>query len=101
MSSRSKWPHSPLVVNVECDEFDVYVGRGTPWGNPFRESSMTNRTQVIARYESWVLSQPELVERIRRELRGKKLGCHCRPRRACHGDVLAMIANEPYLDLFK
>lgn len=87
-----KWPRSPLVVNVERDEFDVYVGRGTPWGNPFREGPTTNRTQIIARYEAWLLAQPELVERAREELRGRRLGCHCRPRQ-CHADVLAMVAN--------
>lgn len=87
------WPRSPLVVNVERDEFDVYVGRGTPFGNPFREGPMSNRTQVIARYEKWLRSQPGLVERVRKELRGKRLGCHCRPRQ-CHADVLAMVAEE-------
>lgn len=93
-----RWPRSQLVVNVERDEFDVYVGRGTPFGNPFRETALTNRTQVIARFEEWLRSQPDLVDKVRRELRGKRLGCHCRPKHACHGDVLAMIANEPDLE---
>jgi len=82
-----------LVVHCERDEFDVYIGRGTPFGNPFREGRFQNRTQVIASYERWLRSQPDLVERVRRELRGKRLGCHCRPK-ACHGDVLAAVAEE-------
>jgi hypothetical protein len=32
------------------------------------------------------------VERVKRELRHKILGCWCHPK-ACHGDVLAEIAN--------
>ena len=86
-------PKSPLVVHCERDEFDIYVGRPGPWGNPFREGPMSSRGQIITRYENWVRSQPDLVERIRRELHGKRLGCFCRPR-SCHGDVLAMIAEE-------
>ena len=80
-------------MNVERDEFDVYVGRGSPFGSPFRETRFTNRTQVMARYEAWLRSQPDLVDRVRRELRGKRLGCHCRPRQ-CHADVLAMVSEE-------
>jgi hypothetical protein len=91
-------PRSPLVVNCELDEFDVFIGRPGPWGNPFREGPFTTRTQVIARYERWIRSRPELVRRIRDELRGKRLGCFCRPK-ACHGDVLAMIAEETEEDL--
>lgn len=56
---------------------------------------MESRTDCIARYERWLLSQPDLVARARAELRGKRLGCHCRPKHVCHGDVLARIANEP------
>jgi len=82
-------------VNVESGEpYDVYVGRGTRWGNPFRVTATTNRTQAIASFRRWLLSQPELVERARRELRGKTLACHCRPK-SCHADVLAEIANDP------
>lgn len=80
------------MVHVERDEFDVYVGRGSPFGNPFRIGPFSNRTQVIERYRRWLLSQPDLVERTRRELRSKRLGCHCRPK-SCHADVLAEIAN--------
>lgn len=88
---------SPLVVNVDLGEpFDVYVGRDrdTPWGNPFRIGPAQTRTQVIAAYRRWLLKQPELVARVKSELRGKRLGCHCKPR-SCHADVLAEIANGP------
>lgn len=84
---------SPLVVHCERDEFDVYVGRGTPWGNPFRVGAAQSRTQVIVAFRRWLLKQPDLVARVKAELRGKRLGCHCRPKN-CHADVLAEVANE-------
>lgn len=89
----------PLVVHFRKAPYDVYVGRPSPWGNPFTFKAGTlaefivPRAEVIPRYEAWVRAQPELVVKIKSELRGKVLGCWCAPR-ACHGDVLAKIANE-------
>lgn len=83
----------PLVVDHRCAYYDVYIGRPEFWGNPFRIGRDGPRGRVIAKYREWLLSQPELVERARAELRGKVLGCWCAPR-PCHGDVLAEVANE-------
>lgn len=71
----------------------VYVGRPSPFGNPFERERGETREHVIARFETWLLSQPALVERVRRELRGRHLVCWCAPKR-CHADVLLRIANE-------
>ncbi|HEX3133793.1 MAG TPA: DUF4326 domain-containing protein [Planctomycetota bacterium] len=84
-------PH-PLVVHCKRAPYDVYIGRPSPWGNPFRLGDEAQRAEVVAQYRAWVMAQPEFLARIRRELRGKRLGCWCAPR-ACHGDVLAQIAN--------
>ena len=80
--------------------FDVYIGRPGPWGNPFSHQEGTlakfkvaDRDEAIDRYEAWVMAQPEFVQRIKRELKNKILGCFCIPNR-CHGEVLARIANE-------
>lgn len=93
-------PH-PLVVHCKRAPFDVYVGRPGPWGNPFSHQAGTlatyklaTREDSIIRHRAWFMSQPELVERAKRELRGKVLGCWCAPR-ACHGDTLAEVANGP------
>ena len=79
----------------------VYVGRPSIWGNPFShapksaaEVKVETREEAIACFEVWLMEQPELVERVKRELKGKVLGCWCRPSCACHGEVLARIANE-------
>lgn len=89
------------VVHCKRDPFDVYIGRPGPWGNPFShnpksiaEIKVETREEAIIKFESWLLSQPELVKKVKSELKGKVLGCWCRPWHACHGDVLARIANE-------
>lgn len=90
-----------LVVHCKRSAFDVYIGRPGPWGNPFSHKSGTfakfkcaSIDEVLERYEAWLLAQPEMVARAKRELRGKVLGCWCVPGR-CHGDILARVANEP------
>lgn len=72
------------------------VGFSNPFShkaNSSAEIRVATRQEAIERYEAWVLTQPELLERIRRELKGKILGCWCSPL-ACHGEVLARIAND-------
>ena len=27
--------HKPKVVNIDLDEYDVFIGRPSKWGNPF------------------------------------------------------------------
>ena len=70
----------------------VYVGRGSPFGNPFRIGVDGRRDQVIAKFERWLETQPELIEKIKRELRGKDLVCFCAPS-YCHAEILMEIAN--------
>jgi len=82
-----------LVVHMKRDKFDVYIGRPSIYGNKFEIGKDGTREEVIAKYEAWVLGKPELIRLIKQELRGKVLGCWCKPK-ACHGDVLARIANE-------
>jgi hypothetical protein len=80
------------VVHVKRAPYDVYVGRPSPFGNPFVIGRDGDRGTVIRKYRAWLLAQPALVERARRELAGKVLGCWCAPS-PCHGDVLADVAN--------
>jgi hypothetical protein len=83
------------VVNLREEPYDVYIGRGSIWGNPFRIGRDGSRPEVIAKYKRYLIKRPELVAKIP-TLRGKRLGCYCSPR-PCHGDVLARLADEPYL----
>jgi hypothetical protein len=88
------------VVHCKKEPYDVYIGRPGPWGNPFSHKYGTaakylveTREDAVAEYEKWLMSQPDLVAKVKRELKGKVLGCWCDPL-LCHGHVLARIANE-------
>ena len=89
------------VVHVSRDTFDVYIGRArqcfpkSKWHNPYKIGPDGTRSEVIAKYRVYVLSDPELLSALH-EVRGKRLGCWCKPR-ACHGDVLAELADNPTL----
>jgi len=48
---------------------------------------------VIKKYTDWIYKQPDLLHMARDELKGKILACWCAPE-ACHGHVLARIANS-------
>ena len=82
------------VVNSRTHDYDIYIGRGSKWGNPFimRNKSDAERDRVCDAYEAWFKNQPELVNDLH-ELQGKILGCFCKPKR-CHGDFLAREANK-------
>lgn len=77
--------------NVPADA--VYIGRGSPWGNPFSHMEGTTafykvntREEAIEAYKHWFLRQTDLFLRLK-ELRGKTLVCYCSPK-SCHGDIL-------------
>jgi hypothetical protein len=90
------------VVHKSKSRFDVYIGRGSKWGNPFVIGPDGNREQVIEKYRQYLLynekfgkdipDNKELLAALP-ELRGKVLGCWCRPK-ACHGDVLIELLQE-------
>lgn len=48
---------------------------------------------MILKYKDMIIANTELIKQIPLELRGKTLGCWCKPD-ACHGDVLAELANK-------
>lgn len=81
------------VVHCKKSSYDVYIGRPSVFGNPFVIGKDGSREEVVAKYEQWLLGQPELVAKVKAELKGKVLACWCAPL-ACHGDVLVRIANE-------
>lgn len=90
------------VVNKDRGEkYDVYIGRGSRWGNPhavgFGASigeEQNDRDEAIRKYKydferGFLKSSKEEYQ----ELKGKILGCHCKPA-ACHGDVIAEYLNS-------
>jgi hypothetical protein len=83
------------VVNLKNEPYDVYIGRGSKWGNPFVIGRDGDRDEVCDRYAEWFYTQLHLIESLQ-ELAGKNLGCYCKPER-CHGDFLVKMAQQ-YLD---
>ena len=79
------------VVHCKMAQYDVYIGRPGDWGNPFPVEEY-GRIDSIEKYREWIKTQPELLRRLS-ELRGKTLGCWCRPFFPCHGDVLKELAD--------
>ena len=79
------------VVNKKTHRGDgVYIGRGTPWGNPYKIGVDGDRATVISRYRTWLwamILNGNISINDLADLKGQNLICHCAPR-ACHGDVL-------------
>jgi hypothetical protein len=82
------------VVHCKAEPYDVYIGRGqgSEWGNPFKIPGDGDRDTVIRKFCEYLETRPDLLARVG-ELHGKRLGCWCAPR-ACHGDVLAELADH-------
>jgi hypothetical protein len=86
----------------------VYVGRPTIFGNPFSVTvkmkpgtligmgyrAVPTVEDAIECYRLYLTEKPELLDQIRKELRGKILMCWCRLDQPCHADVLLEIANK-------
>jgi len=83
---------------------NVYIGRGgivfingvrfpekgSIWGNPFKGD------QAVEKFEKYIrdkLISGEITVEQLLELKGKNLGCWCKPDR-CHGDVLLKLLEE-------
>ncbi|MDQ0297719.1 hypothetical protein J2S78_000127 [Salibacterium salarium] len=86
------------VVNKKHEAFNVYIGRGSKWGNPFSHLDHTkaaykieSREASIEAYKNWLMNQPDLLDSLH-ELQGQTLGCFCKPH-PCHGDILAELAD--------
>ena len=80
------------VVNCRRESYDVYIGRPSIWGNPFRIKYDGTREEVINKYERWLLKNNSLMIRLG-ELKDKRLGCWCKPF-PCHGDVLVKLIEQ-------
>ena len=96
-----------FVVNLRQLPYDVYIGRGSPWGNDWShlvdskaKYRVGSREEAIRKYTEWFLSHNDVIAGARYELRGRILGCYCSPLN-CHGFVLAAVANASERDLRK
>lgn len=87
------------VVTQDCD---VYIGRkwdrggwdleASKWANPFMAKKASEKAEAVEKFRDYLMDNEELMACIG-ELKGKSLGCWCKPG-PCHGDVLAELANK-------
>ena len=77
------------VVNKYKESYEVYIGRGSIFGNPYAIGKDGSREEVIEKYRLWFKEQlKDLKFYVAvQKLKGKRLGCFCKPA-ACHGDVI-------------
>jgi len=100
------------VVHCKKDHYDVYIGRPSKWGNPYTHISdketkaefiVNTREEAITKYKDYILNNEVLMNSLD-ELKGKVLGCWCKPK-SCHGDILVELINEKeheeYLKILK
>ena len=80
------------VVNKYRESYDIYIGRGSPLGNPFpiNEAVGDTREVVIEKFRQYLFQcvrNGTITKEYLASLEGKVLGCFCKPK-ACHGDVI-------------
>jgi hypothetical protein len=100
---------STRVVHFKKENYDIYIGRGSKWGNnythikdrPTKAKYIVDTIQeALEKYRVDVLSNPELMNSLH-ELKDKTLGCWClktpidyvREQKRCHGEVLLELIN--------
>lgn len=102
----------PRYVNLRewCeDPANVYIGRrgvvfvdgarfpprDSPFANPFKVGKDGTREEVLVKYYWYIYEKLSNDPALYAEfllLRGKNLGCWCKPE-GCHGDVLVSLLN--------
>ena len=87
------------IVNKYKSSYEVYIGRGSVWGNPFVIGKDGSREEVIEKYKGYFnnkISNDVLFLNQTLNLKNKILGCFCKPL-ACHGDVIVEFLENPEL----
>jgi len=91
------------IVNLYKEKYNVFIGRGSIFGNPFKIQVVGSRKKSISLYENYVRKQIAGVISGDNSIKLPKaiydlpedaiLGCYCKPK-ACHGDIIIKIWKE-------
>lgn len=92
--------YNSLQEWLDANPNHVYIGRdmsvyvqgakGSKWKNPFTIKKCGSAEEACRKYREYILNTPSLLCSLG-ELKGKILGCWCKPDNMCHGDVLAQL----------
>lgn len=95
-----------ITIGKKWDKGAIYIGRGSPLGNPFVMQSEEDRDFVCDKYQEWFDAQINrknevVLKELRRIYNIAKhqdviLGCYCYPKR-CHGETIKRFLDK-YLD---
>lgn len=83
-----------FVIDKQGDKMR-YPKYDSIWANPYKVDKDGTRQQVLEKYRKYIVNKIEkenLYEELE-NLRGKNLGCWCKPE-ACHGDILVELLNN-------
>jgi len=80
------------VVHCQKYDYNIYIGHGTIWGNPYIIGQDGNRKEVIDKYRQYALGNKEIMDSLP-FLKNKVLGCWCKPK-ICHGDILIELVEN-------
>lgn len=89
------------VVHCKKEKYNVYIGRPSKWGNPFTHKPSTiapfikeSREKSIEAFREWITTgEGKHLLNDLDELKGKILGCWCKPEK-CHGDILLELIDK-------
>nr|WP_319536142.1 DUF4326 domain-containing protein [uncultured Vibrio sp.] len=80
---------------INTDKYE-YIGRGSPWGNPYPIGvDGDDRDEVLRKYR-YDFDRDNFLNVTKEDmlqLMGKRLGCFCKPD-DCHGDIIAEFLNS-------
>lgn len=85
----------------------ICITRGTKWGNPFKINKKVTRDMAIEIFKQCVLNPINALDFFGYniyehfkwihehlyELKDHDLACYCKPKDACHGDVLIELCS--------
>lgn len=81
------------VVFINGTRFPLY---DSIWANPYKINETQTREKVIQLYSEYIQEKLESDNNLVNELlklKGKKLGCWCKPE-YCHGDILIELIKK-------
>ena len=101
--------HNTTVVCLKrtkdkiIQDCDIYIGRQcnmggwklpkSKWANPYTLKEYGSAEEVCKKYKEYILNKPELLKDLH-ELVGKRLGCWCKGKHMCHGDILVELIDK-------
>ena len=83
---------------IESTKGTIYIGRGSPLGNPFPITKELPRLEAIAKYKVYliqrIISNNDIILNALKSLnKDSKLLCFCAPA-PCHGNIIKDIWEE-------